>query len=260
VKVRLRVPAAKPEYVPGPDGLPARVVGEWVDRKAYYLDRYARMFAVGMRNAWPRRSYIELFAGPGVSWEKTAGRYVSGSALKAMEHPFTDFFFVDRDSTAVRALRERAPRFQAGRALLIYEADCNRAVDDITMLLSGSGINLVFADPTAAQVRFSTIEKFARVPRTDLLFTFHVGAIRRAAAVGKAESIDLFFPDGADWRAATRLPRLEQIPSLLQLYARGLEPFGYLQEPLLWVPMRSRSNSSLPPSAGHPLGRPPATD
>lgn len=46
------------------DGLPAMDIGAWSENKHYYLDRYCYMFAVGTKNKWPRRYYIDLFSGP----------------------------------------------------------------------------------------------------------------------------------------------------------------------------------------------------
>ena len=119
-----------------------------------------------------------------------------------MDAPFTNFFFVDIDPKAVAALRERAESKLAATtatdvSLWTKHMDCNDAVDDIVPRIPRGSINLVFVDPTAAQVRFSTIEKLAAVPHTDLLFTFHVSAFRRAWR-SRAREIDAFFPPGAE--------------------------------------------------------------
>ena len=236
----------KQEYRDAPDGLPARIVGEWVARKSFYLRRYMDLFAGGMKNKWDRRCYIELFAGPGVSWDRRNRVYVQGSALLALEYPFTDYFFVDIDPHAISALRQRADAKrteakQTDRALWTRVMDCNDAVDELLPALPHGGIHLVFVDPTAAQVRFSTIEKLAAVPHTDLLFTFHVSAFRRAWR-SRAKEIDAFFPPGADWRRAVRLPRDKMLGALLSLYLSGLDRYGYQQDGLEVVPMRHSKN------------------
>lgn len=50
------------------DDLPARVVRSWSRRKHHYLERYAQIFSVGMKK-WERRTYVDLFAGPGRCYE-----------------------------------------------------------------------------------------------------------------------------------------------------------------------------------------------
>lgn len=236
----------KNPYRTAPDGLPARIVGEWVERKSFYLERYVDIFSVGMKNKWPYRTYIELFAGPGVSWDRRHRVFVPGSALIAAEYPFTHLFFVDIDQLAIDAIRDRVARklgqMKAGdRVVWARRLDCNAAVDQIVPQIPGGSINLVFVDPTAAQVRFSTVEKLAAVPHTDILFTFHVSAFRRAWR-SRAAEIEAFFPPGSDWRSAVRLPRDQQIQRLLQLYLAGLEPYGYRQDGLKVVPMRHSRN------------------
>jgi three-Cys-motif partner protein len=232
----------RPTYIDGPDDLPARIVGGWVERKAFYVGRAASIFATGMKNLWPRRCYIELFAGPGLSWNERAKRFVAGSALMAMDYPFTDYFFVDVDPIATSALERRAEAKKGDRELWVRTSDCNVAVAEIVPLIPAGALSLVFVDPTAAQISFRAIERVAAL-RADLLFTFHVGAFRRAARTARAREIDAFFPPGADWRAALRLPLDRQIDALLALYLRGLEPYGYRQEGSKVVPMRNSRNA-----------------
>src|SRR2546423_911392 len=97
-------------YYTAPDGMPAREVGPWVDRKAYFVDRYAEMFATGMKNLWARRTYVELFAGSGMSYDRARRNFIEGSALRALRSDFTDFVFVDIDPVAVAALDVRLDR------------------------------------------------------------------------------------------------------------------------------------------------------
>src|SRR5665811_1084362 len=88
------MPRSRLQYVPAKDGLPARQVGPWVERKAHYVDYYADMFATGMKK-WPRRAYVELFAGTGVSWDYGHRVEIDGSAVRALRRDFTEYVFVD---------------------------------------------------------------------------------------------------------------------------------------------------------------------
>ena len=66
------------------DGLPARTVSEWNDRKHHFLRRYMEIFAVGMRRRWKERAYVDLFAGPGRTYNQDTGRFDDGSPLIAL--------------------------------------------------------------------------------------------------------------------------------------------------------------------------------
>ena len=76
-------------------------------RKDHYVDRFAAIFGNGMKKKSPARGYIELFAGPGESFDRARRVFVPGSAIRALRQNFTHYAFVDIDPIATNALRER---------------------------------------------------------------------------------------------------------------------------------------------------------
>lgn len=69
----------------GSDGLPVRESGTWVEDKLYYLERYLKIFSVGMKNKWGGRLYyVDLFAGPGRCRIRGTHREIDGSPLVAL--------------------------------------------------------------------------------------------------------------------------------------------------------------------------------
>lgn len=102
--------AATERYVEAPDGLPARVVHLWARRKHHYLDRYADIFGTGMKNAFPRRAYLDMFAGPGVCYEEESKKFYEGSPLIGLRRNFTDHVYVELDEMAAVALTEIGTR------------------------------------------------------------------------------------------------------------------------------------------------------
>src|SRR6266566_6808642 len=58
------MPCKTGELTTASDGLPARCVGQWSKDKCYYIGRYAAIFSAGMKDKFPKRDYIDLFAGP----------------------------------------------------------------------------------------------------------------------------------------------------------------------------------------------------
>jgi three-Cys-motif partner protein len=212
------------ELVPGDDGLPARVVGPWVDRKAYYVDRYARMFATGMKNRWPRRAYVELFAGPGQSWESEGDRFVAGSPIRSLERDFTDRTFVEMNPIAAAALTERLRA--AGRAATVLIGDCNGEIGRVVDSIPAGALTLAFVDPTNWQVRFETIVTLVTTRKVDLLVTFMYGSMKRVAK-GNPPALTAFFGT-PDWKAQLGQPRWAVLDGLASLYNSQLEPYGYL--------------------------------
>jgi three-Cys-motif partner protein len=229
--------AKKPAYVTAPDGLPARVVGPWVSRKVQFVDNQTTIFATGMKNRWPRRAYVELFAGPGMSFDRVGRDFVAGSAIRALERNFTHFAYVDIDRRAVNALRERINvRGKTGVAP-VFQMNCNAAVPSIHRVIPSDALTLAFVDPTSWQVHLSTIEALSQGRFVDLLMTFHAGSMKRLAHI-PSPALDAFF--GTDeWRAALAAPWWERLEALLRLYNRQLGQFGYLESWQHRVPVKN---------------------
>jgi three-Cys-motif partner protein len=226
-------------YHTASDGLPARQVGPWVERKAYYVDYYADMFAKGMSRKWPRRAYVELFAGTGVSWDYGHCAEIQGSAIRALLRNFTDYAFVDIDAAATAALAARvnAAGLRPGSRKTILTSDCNDAIDGVRAATAGA-ISLAFVDPTNWQIRFEAVARLVEGRSVDLLLTFHHGAMRR---VNSAAALDAFF-DTDHWRKLVALPRLEVAGALVELYNQQLSQLGYLDAHRLVVPVRNSKN------------------
>lgn len=252
------MPRARTEYRIGPDGLPARVVGTWVEQKVHYVDAYTAMFGTAMKNAFPRRAYVELFAGPGMSWDRQHGRFIAGSAIRALEADFTDYCFVDIDPIAARALNDRVDRCGARTAkrVSVFIGDCNAAPAPIRSAVPPEAIALAFVDPTTWQVTFDAIAKLVDNRRVDLMFTFHAATMRRMVQ-DNPPALTAFFGTGA-WKAALKLPREERTLALLRLYNEQLATLGYQPNSFeLAVPVRntlSRAIYHLVLFSKHPLG------
>lgn len=215
----------RPKYVTAPDGLPARVVGPWVSRKVQFVDNQTTIFATGMKNRWDRRAYVELFAGPGMSYDRVGREFLAGSAIRALERNFTHYAFVDIDRRAVNALRERISIRGKSAEAPVFQMDCNAAVVSIHRVIPADALTLAFVDPTSWQVRLSTIEALSKDRFVDLLMTFHAGSMKRLAHI-PSPALDAFF--GTDeWRNALASPWWERLERLLVLYNRQLAQFGY---------------------------------
>jgi three-Cys-motif partner protein len=214
---------AKRPLVPGDDGLPARDVGGWEDRKSYYVDRYAHLFAQGMKKKWDRRAYVELFAGPGRCWNRETGQFTDGSPIRSLSAPFTDYVFVDRDREAAAALNERARRL--GHSPLVIQDDCNAAIDQVIAAIPPQALTLAFVDPTNWQVQFETVRKLATARRVDLLFTFMHGSMKRVEKSDPA-ALTTFFGTPA-WKKRLGGASWEVLDGLASLYNEQLAPLGY---------------------------------
>jgi hypothetical protein len=90
----------------GSDGLVIRDSGLWVNDKLHYLNRYLKIFSVGMKNKWSGKLYyIDLFAGPGRCRIRETRKETDGSPLVALlGFEFAKYFFFEADSNCYEAL------------------------------------------------------------------------------------------------------------------------------------------------------------
>jgi len=214
--------AAEAQYRTDEDGLVARSVGHWVVRKTHFVDRYVAIFTNAMRKKWKYRTYVELFAGPGRSFDRTTQEFSDGSALRALKANFTDYVLVDIDKRATDALGKRIKLAGKGKTVHIITKDCNRAVDDVLAGIPRGALALTFIDPTNWQVTFDTVSNLTKGRPMDLIITFHYGSMKRAEQQNPA-SLTRFFGTKR-WRDG------RGAAYWYQLYNQQLEPLGYLKD------------------------------
>jgi three-Cys-motif partner protein len=218
------------ELALGADGELVLKAGLWAIGKLYYIRRYCDIFNAAMKDKWPTRVYIDLFAGPGRCLIETTRKEIDGSPLVALgcKVPFTHYFFNDIGLPAVQSLERRTSSF--GSVVINYFArDCNEVVQNLLPQLPPGSLDFCFIDPTSWQIKFDSIRSLTNGRRMDIAITFHVGSMKRVADNPPRELLD-FFPDPS-WqeeykRSRTTGKALDQI--LLEAYKRGLEAIGYI--------------------------------
>ena len=211
------------------DELPARVVRTWARRKHHYLERYAHIFSVGMKNKFPRRAYLDLFSGPGRCFEAETREFFDGSPLIALREPFTDHIYVELEADAAGALDIRCAPFKRDRYVAVIQGNCNTRIDRVIDLLPKYGLTLAFIDPTNWQIRFSTIQRLTANRRVDLLVSFFGGSMKRVAHLEEQPRLDAFFGTRA-WRMDPRFLGADGRPTLsglLACYRERLATIGY---------------------------------
>lgn len=219
------------EWAVGTDGLLARKLGPWARDKLFYVARYIDIFNSGMQRKWPTRVYIDMFSGPGIVL--IGGREeLTGSPLLALQSPvpFTHLFLNDVEPLAIQALQARCGAGSYGERVHFSTLDCNDAASEIRRNLPGRSLDLAFIDPTNWQIAFRTIAQLTAGRRMDLIITFHVGGMKRAAEYAPA-NLDAFFGT-PEWRrayeASLRAGKREGSRILLDCYEQQLRSIGYL--------------------------------
>ena len=173
----MRIKCKTSEPTIASDGLPARCVGQWSQDKVYYISRYAEIFSTGMKNLFPRRSYIDFFAGPGRCVLTEDGNEFDGTPLCALKSKegFSTYHFVEADPTLFQALRTRAATSERISTVKWYGSDANVAVDKVMRDLGTDALTLAVIDPTGLHFRFDSLEALTRNRRVDFIYLFPDG-------------------------------------------------------------------------------------
>ncbi len=217
------------DLVVGSDGELTLTIGRWAKDKLFYIGRYCDIFSAGMKGKWSIRTYIDLFAGPGMCLVQTTKREINGSPLLALscKVPFTHYFFNDIDPDVIKSLKVRTAAYSSV-IIDYFNKDCNVVVGELLQKLPSGSLDFCFIDPFNWEISFDSIQKLTENRRMDLAVTFHIGNIKRVADNPPRELIS-FFPDvnwqqeyvkaGEDGRLTGRV--------LLDAYERGLRSLGY---------------------------------
>jgi len=191
----------------GADGLPVRLSGEWIRRKHHYLDRYCAITAVGMKNAFSERVFLDVMAGPGVCKIKDTGEELSGSPLIALKHPFTNFVFVESDPNLASALKTRIATHPKVALCEVIPRDWTEEVR-AGRLTVPRGLVVAFVDPTGIkQVPWTAMHQLLTGNRKiDMLATvqYAMGITLNVyqyveAASEQTTALDTFLGEGG-WR------------------------------------------------------------
>ncbi len=217
------------DFAAGSDGKLVIKAGPWAKDKLFYIKRYCYILNAGMKNKWPIRTYIDLFAGPGRCLIEGTKEEIDGSSLIALKCkvPFTHYFFNDIEPRLIESLQARAKSFDSA-TISYFSRNCNELIDDLLRKLPSDSLDFCFIDPTNWQIKFDSMRRLTAKRQMDLAVTFHVGAMKRTASTPPQDLLD-FFPD-SNWQQEYKEARKVHRPTgriLLEAYERGLRDLGY---------------------------------
>lgn len=163
---------------------PLQFGGTWTIRKLEILTRYLDAYTTALKHQPFRLIYIDAFAGGGhvlvQTEDQEASQLIHGSAERAVgigSKPFDRLIFVDtnRDNhSELEILRARHP----DRDIRPVQSNANAYLQQLGMEWR-SWRGVVFLDPFATQVDWSTIERIAGFNALDMWLLFPTSAIAR---------------------------------------------------------------------------------
>lgn len=160
--------------------------GPWTRTKLDVLKDYLDAYTTVLKNQSFRLIYVDAFAGSGFWTPSSAGAVEDpidfraswkGSAAIALEidnKPFDRLVFIEKDEDRCNSLR-RLP----SRRVEIVNDDANKAIPYLCGTFGDYDRAVVFLDPFATEVLWSTVETLADTKKVDCCILFPLGAVVR---------------------------------------------------------------------------------
>ena len=196
--------------IPGASALEAQ---PWTFLKMASLWSFAHYtYLPIIKRHYPNAIYVDLFSGPGLTYDKASRRKFIETALlmatiNSSKGGFTKCVFVEQNDEYAHSLEERLKRLRDNGRLtcdeyIVLPGDCNALVDRVAKETNIPNSHIMlFVDPFGFNCKFSTIQRFIESgPAFDMFFNLQVGSLARSLgrdASGVTEEVMLreFFPD-----------------------------------------------------------------
>jgi len=170
--------------------------GGWTEQKLRilhdYLAAYCKIFQVNPHAKHFDTIYVDAFAGTGlIEQRKTPAdrvdlfaefaepetvEFLKGSAARALQHPFTQYIFIEKSASGIAALEKLRAESPDKNRILIQKGDANTRLAGLVNSTDWKKCRaVVFLDPYGMQVAWKTIEKLGQTKAIDLWLLFPLG-------------------------------------------------------------------------------------
>ena len=190
--------------------------GPWTEKKLEILERYLDAYTTALKNKPFKLLYIDAFAGTGQisvqDPDREAVAFRAGSSVRALAvdaKPFDELIFVEKDARRASQL-EKLRDDHPGRNITVKNAEANDFLANLRKdWRAWRGV--LFLDPFATEVKWSTIRTVAGFNALDTWILFPVSAIARMLPTSRE-------PDDISHSLATRLTNVFGNESWRDLY------------------------------------------
>lgn len=218
------------EYVIGSDGMTYRKVKSYAKDKYGFLNLYMKLFTTSMRGKWDL-VYVDLFSSNGKCIIEGTGEEINGSALIALDYPFSRFIFNDVKEERIEELRIRVQNSNTRifHNCLFTTGDADQCLQELfnsKHIGKRSDLLLIFSDPNDLAPSFETIQFISSHLRADLFFHLSYGIdLKRNLSTyikQRPSKLDRFLGD-EEWRSIQNITT----KNIVAHYFRKLRNLGY---------------------------------
>ena len=158
--------------------------GDWTIEKLDILTGYLDAYLIALKNMKFKKIYVDAFAGTGNIITRDGQREIAGSARLALlaHNHFDRYYFIEKDKGKAQQLRNMVKTefpFLAHR-VYIRQGDANTELIELCSNIDWRyNRALLFLDPYATEVAWTTLEVIARTTSFDVWYLFPFSALNR---------------------------------------------------------------------------------
>jgi len=176
--------------------------GSWTEKKLEILKNYLNSYNTALKNQPFKRVYIDAFAGTGYRQQRKlqydnpdifeelgqdeSDQFLKGSAALALEAnpPFDKYIFIESDQDKIKELERLKQIYpQKSKQMEIIQSDANEFIQKYCKKEDWRNTRAVlFLDPFATEVEWTTIEAIAKTKCIDVWILFPLMAVNRLLA------------------------------------------------------------------------------
>lgn len=158
--------------------------GKWTEEKLNIFTSYLDAYLIALQNQKFKKIYIDAFAGTGEIETRDGEQYLVGSAKRALASAkkFDHYYFIEADTHKARELQDMVnTEFpQIRHIVTIFCGDANEKLAEIIRSVDWRyNRGLLFLDPCATQVNWSTLENVSQTKSIDVWYLFPFSALER---------------------------------------------------------------------------------
>lgn len=158
--------------------------GNWTEKKLNIFTSYLDAYLIALQNQKFKKIYIDAFAGTGEIETSDGEQYLMGSAKRALaaDKKFDRYFFIEGNEKKAAELCEMVntefPHLT--KSVTVYCGDANDKLAQIICDVDWRyNRGLLFLDPYATQVNWTTLETVAQTKSIDVWYLFPFSALNR---------------------------------------------------------------------------------
>lgn len=158
--------------------------GNWTAKKLDIFTDYLNAYLTALQNQKFQKIYIDAFAGTGQIETRDGSQTLIGSAKRALlaDQKFDQYIFVEKCPEKANQLKNMVDiEFTTLRnRVTVYTGDANEILEEVIGKYNWKyNRGLLFLDPYATSVDWSTLEKVAKTKSIDVWYLFPLYALNR---------------------------------------------------------------------------------